>query len=236
MRFLSNIFNETLINYLFDFFLPRLCSSCKIKLTPEEKIVCDECYSKLKIPNSSFLEEEYQNKFSHPKIIEDFRAGLIFEEESPTRNMIHSLKYEKKFGVGIYIGRIVGNVFSDDIKKWEADFIIPVPLYAVKKADRGYNQSEFIAKGISKELNIPIKTRLLKRIRHTQTQTKLNSLERRANVQDAFKLRRETEVKGKKIILVDDVVTTGSTVSECAKVLKQAGADKVFALFAAIAN
>jgi ComF family protein len=236
MKFISNFFSETSLNYFFDFLLPRLCSSCKSKLSLEEKIVCDDCYSKLKIPNSSFLEEEYQNKFSHPKLIEDFRAGLIFEEESPARKMIHSLKYEKKFGVGIYLGRLVGNVFLDDVKKWEADFIIPVPLFSVKKANRGYNQSEFIAKGISIELGIPANNKLLKRIRHTETQTKLNSLERRANVQDAFKLKRGAKVKGKRIILVDDVITTGSTVSECAKVLKQAGADKVFALFAAIAN
>jgi ComF family protein len=234
-NFLTNLFNEVALNSFFDFFLPRLCASCKNKLLPEEKIVCDECYSKLKIPDSSFLKEEYQIKFSHPKLIEDFRAGLIFEEDNPCRNMIHSLKYEKKYAVGIYLGRLVANIFSEEIKKWCSDFIIPVPLYSVKKSNRGYNQSEFIAKGISKELGIPCKKNLLKRIRHTQTQTKLNALERRINVQNAFKLKNEIELREKKVILVDDVVTTGSTILECANVLKKAGTDKIFALFAAIA-
>ncbi len=224
------------VNYLLDFFLPRLCSSCRKKLNPKEVVVCDDCYYKLEIPSSDYLDSEYKNKFAPKNYVDDFRAGFIFEQEKPIQFLIHSVKYDKKFAAGIYLGRLLADIFSEHIKSWNADLIIPIPLHRLKKLGRGYNQSEFIAKGVAKELKIPVSKRLVKRVKYTETQTHLNMIQRKENVKNAFRTVSQNKLAGKKIILVDDVITTGSTVSECAYVIKQAGAEKVYGLFTAIAS
>ncbi len=224
------------INIFLDLLLPRLCLSCKIKLSTNEQIVCSKCLSEFCIVENNELESEYEKKFSKDKLIDEFKAAFIFKEGSTIQNLIHSLKYEQKFLAGIFLGRLIAKIWFDEIIKWNADLIVPVPLHRLKKSERGYNQSDFIVKGLSKELNIPFKSRLIKRIRHTATQTHLNLIERKENVKNAFKVARKNEISGKRIIIVDDVVTTGSTVSECALVLREAGAEKIFALFAAMAH
>ena len=224
------------INFFLDLILPRLCLSCKIKLSTIEQIVCSKCLSEFCIVESNELESEYEKNFSKDKLIDEFKAAFTFKEGSTIQNLIHSLKYEQKFLAGIFLGRLIAKIWFDEIIRWNADLIVPVPLHRLKKAERGYNQSDYIAKGLSKELNIPFKSHLIKRIRHTETQTHLNLIERKENVKNAFKVTRKNEIFGKRIIIVDDVVTTGSTISECALVLKEAGAEKIFALFAAMAH
>lgn len=235
----TNEFRQRLsekINLIFDFLLPRLCLSCKKNLSVKEIVLCDKCFSELETPESGFIKEEYERKFSSVKLIDDFKAGFLFQPDKPIQHLIHSLKYDKKFLSGIYLGQLITRIFYKEIKAWDADIIIPVPLHKLKKLDRGYNQSEFIAKGISKALLIPVKPKLIKRVRHTETQTHLNHLERIENVRNAFKVKNKKFLEGKRVILVDDVVTTGSTVNECAKVIKDAGSEKIYALFAAIAS
>lgn len=226
---------RTKLNYFFDFFLPRVCASCKKRMSPAEKIVCDNCYYKLEIANESLIQSEFKIKFLHNKLIDEFNAAFIFQQDKPIQNIIHSLKYGKNFAVGVYLGKLLSNLFERTIRNWDCDLIIPIPIHRLKKLDRGYNQSEFIAKGISKELNIPYNCKIIKRIKFTETQTRLNLPQRKENVKNAFKAVNPNYIVGKRIILVDDVVTTGSTVNECAQIIKNAGAEKIFALFAAIA-
>lgn len=233
----TNKFRQRLserINLILDFLLPRLCLSCKQNLPTKEIVLCNKCFFELEIPSSNLLATEYERKFSAANFIDDFKAAFLFQPDKPIQRLIHSLKYDKKFLSGIYLGKLITNLFFIEIKDWNADLIIPVPLHKLKKLDRGYNQSEFIARGIAKELIIPLRPKLLKRIRYTKTQTHLNHLERVKNVRNAFKVKHKKYLEGKRIILVDDVLTTGSTVSECAQVIKEAGASKIFALFAAI--
>jgi ComF family protein len=158
----------------------------------------------------------------------------VFENDKELQHIIHSLKYDKKFKVGIYLGELL----ADSLKQldWRIDLIIPVPIHHLKKAERGYNQSDFIAKGLSKALNVPGSTKTVKRIRYTETQTDLNLNERAKNVEKAFKLNKPNAVKGKNILLVDDVITTGATILECAKILVNAGAKTVYACSVGIAE
>ncbi|GAB4375543.1 MAG: hypothetical protein Kow0042_21070 [Calditrichia bacterium] len=107
------------------------------------------------------------------------------------------------------------------------DLIIPVPLHPVREKERGYNQSYHIARGLFSQSGLPIHQNLLRRIRHTRSQTELNREERRNNVDQAFQVVHDPEIKGKTIALIDDVVTTGATLNECARVLKLAGARRV---------
>lgn len=222
------------INFVFDFLLPRLCLSCKQVLSSKDIVLCNKCFFELEIPNATLLATEYEAKFSSTNLIDDFKAAFLFQQDKPIQYLIHSLKYDKKFLSGIYLGKLISRIFSKEIMDWNADLIIPVPLHKLKKIERGYNQSEFIAKGISMELKIPVRPKLIRRIRHTETQTHLNHLERVENVRNAFKVKNSKLLEQKRIILVDDVVTTGSTISECAQVIKRAGASKIFALFAAM--
>jgi len=113
---------------------------------------------------------------------------------------------------------------------------MPVPLHSLKKAERGYNQSLYITKGLSIESRIPFSNRTLKRIRFTFSQTTMTLKERQENVREAFKIAHSGKIKGKNILLIDDVITTGATVSECGKALLNAGAGKVYAASAAIAD
>lgn len=112
---------------------------------------------------------------------------------------------------------------------------MPVPLHKLKKAERGYNQSYYIAKGYSNILNIPVKE-VCRRIKYTVSQTGFNLKERKENMRNAFLPTNTKIISGKRIILVDDVITTGSTITECAKVLLDNGAGKVFAVSVALAD
>lgn len=115
-----------------------------------------------------------------------------------------------------------------DIMQENWDFIIPVPLHWVKFNERGFNQSQRLAKWLSEVTTIPLNARGLKRVKYTKTQTRLDRPKRSENVRNAFGLRvKNGEIKEKNIVIVDDVMTTGATVNECARILKRAGAAKV---------
>ncbi len=205
-------------------------------MSSTEEILCTTCFSRLTVAGEERLALEYKRKFASENHIDDFLSAFLFDQNTPVQSVIHSLKYNGKFKIGIFLGKTAAQILSTKLQNWEADFIIPVPLFHSKKAERGYNQSFYIAKGLSSILNIPVKANLTKRIRYTETQTALSLEERKENMLNAFDLKKRKSIEGSKIILVDDVITTGSTVRECGKTLKRNGAVKVFAFSVAIAN
>lgn len=223
------------LNEMLDFFLPRFCISCSKKLGNKENFVCPQCFSKLELASEIRLKEEFHRKFRNDKYISDFYSAFVFHEKSAIQKLIHSLKYEQNYHVGIFLGIKTGQILHNLIRQWNADLIVPIPLHQLRKAERGFNQSKEISKGLSKELRIKNNTRILKRNRFTQTQTKFTLIERKANIAGAFTLRNNKKIIGKRIILVDDVITTGATTTECAKLLIENGAEKVYALSVAIA-
>lgn len=225
-----------LLNSFLDFLLPRFCYNCGEKLLPAELLFCAKCSPIISKASPERLQREFNRKFISENIISGFQSLFIFEEEGAVQKIIHEIKYKNGFLLGKSLGRIVGAGLSSKISAWNADIIIPVPIHRLRRADRGYNQSLFIAKGISSVVNIPVKTNLVKRGRFTSTQTALNLKERKANVKDAFVPKHTYKFEGKRIILVDDVITTGATITECGKVMLDKGADKVYAVSAAIAE
>jgi ComF family protein len=224
------------INGLFDFFIPRYCPSCKNKLNLEENCICDECLSSIERADSSRLSAEYQRKFESTEIISGFTALFVFEKDKALQLLIHSIKYNKRFLNAKYLGKLIGENLRQEIMNWNIDIIVPVPLHSLRKVDRGFNQSKYIAIGIGKELGINVKSNLLKRKRYTETQTNLTLKERQENISNAFQAKHKRLIDGKTFLLVDDVITTGATVRECGKVLLENGAVKVFACSAAIAE
>lgn len=220
---------------LLDFFLPAYCTGCSKKLTRDERLICENCLKSILPASPERINSECERKFKPTGYISDFFSPFIFETDSTIQNIIHSIKYSKKFYAGKLLGEKIAIAIKSKLDYWKIDLIIPVPLHHLKKAERGYNQSDFIAKGLSKSARIPVSNRIIKRVRFTESQTKLGLKERERNVAGAFKVRNKKAIAGKNILLVDDVITTGATINECAKVLKENGAIKIFGCSAAIA-
>jgi len=223
-------------NTLFDFFLPRLCLNCNTKLTIHQKVICSDCLSTIQEADGNRIRAEYDKKFSYDNIITGFTSSFVFQKEGSLQTLLHELKYKRRFRVGNLLGKLMFEKVSNDITEWNIDFIIPMPLHRLKKAERGYNQADHIAKSFGKLLGVPVKTKIAKRIKFTQSQTKLNIAERKENMKGAFKITNEEKVKDKSILILDDVITTGATVSELGRVLKEKGASKVYACSVAIAD
>ncbi len=219
-----------------DFFLPRFCPSCGNRINSGELIVCPGCLNKICRAEKIRLESEFLRKFSAKEFISGFTSLFVFEKDKELQRIIHSIKYGGRFGTGIFLGKLIGDGLEETIKNWNIDYITPVPLHHLKKAERGYNQSFYIAKGLSKRMKIRLKRDALRRVRYTATQTTMNIDERQRNVEGAFKAKLGTQSKGKNFLIVDDVITTGATINECAKSLLAAGAGRIFAASAAIAD
>jgi len=224
----------TIIQEFLDFFIPRICPSCKSQLDLTEKVICKKCFLQLNKVSDERITTEFQEKFKKSSIISDFTSIYYFEKNKEVHNIIHEFKYNGKFRIGFYLGTLIANKSESKIRSWDIDYIIPVPLHRLRRAERGFNQSFYIAKGINSVLRIPIAHNLLKRLRFTDSQTHFSISERKANVQNAFSLKKNKLISGKNILLLDDVITTGATISECGRVLLNAGAAKIFAASFAI--
>ena len=155
-------------------------------------------------------------------------ARSVFIYDGEIKHLIAGLKYNNK----PYISRTLSNYIAQKFTelKWQADLIIPVPLSDARRKWRGYNQAQLLAEGVSDKLGIPVNTETLVKIKDTDQQVNLSSDERRKNLKDCFKVIDKYAVRGKRILLIDDVMTTGSTASACAHELKKAHADRVMVL------
>jgi len=224
------------LNGFLDFFIPRFCPACNTKLQPDEDSVCSKCFSTIQIADEDRLNIEYQRKFASSGIISGFTSLFVFEKDKALQSLIHSIKYNKRFLNAKFLGRKITGNLGEQLKEWNIDFICAVPLHQLRSAERGFNQSNYIAKGIGKMLNIPVKNGFLKRSRYTETQTNLTLKEREVNISNAFKAKHKKKIKDNTFLLVDDVITTGATIHECGKALLDAGATKVYACSAAIAD
>jgi ComF family protein len=153
-----------------------------------------------------------------------FNSFLAFKKDNSVQTVIHYLKYNGFCRIGEYLGKYFGNEYLRIFPRlMEYDIICPVPLFKTKIRERGYNQSEYICNGINSVLNISQINDLVIRTRHTKSQTNLKYFERLSNVKDAFIINEKykNSLEGKSILLVDDVVTTGATINEVIKVIRQ---------------
>ncbi|MBL6668297.1 MAG: ComF family protein [Crocinitomicaceae bacterium] len=159
-----------------------------------------------------------------------------FEQGNPVQTILHELKYKNNRSIGLYFGSLIGKEFERKQLSHSIEALIPVPIHHRKRFDRGYNQSELLARGISSVTSIPIKTVLLSKNRNTKSQTKLSKEQRRENTIDTFSVSDEVK-KYASIALVDDVVTTGATISTICDVLKEKNENLQITIFSlSIAN
>jgi len=221
---------------ILDFFLPRICPGCGNRLTIKEKTICSQCLDKIKLASKEKLCAEFEKKFQGKNIISGFTCLYVFEARKEFQNIIHALKYNGRFSIGIYLGEQLGNILMNKTSEWEIDIIIPIPLHQLKKTERGYNQSFYIAKEVGRKLNTLVKRNIVKRKKFTQSQTTMNLAEREENIRNAFIIIDSNGISNKNILLIDDIITTGATISECGRILLQAGAARIYAASAAIAD
>jgi ComF family protein len=160
-------------------------------------------------------------------------AVAAYRGRGIVRQIIHNFKYGRQVHLRHLVARWLCAAFDDErLRGRQFDILVPVPLHPTRQRERGFNQASLLAELSSARISIPCKP-LLKRIRYTTTQTALDRAERMENLHNAFRLRKNADVRGLRVLLVDDVLTTGSTLSECARVLKRAGAISVYAATAA---
>ncbi len=222
-----------------DFIFPPLCFSCSARLTDTESRLCDSCWQSIEhVHADDETVRILRERFSAEGFIDEFYSCYYFEESGVFQHLVHSLKYNAMTLFGIELGRRIGVMLKENIDVQSIDGIVPIPLHKLKQRERGYNQSEFICEGISAVIRRPVVSTLVKRSKNTVSQTHLTADERKNNVGDAFDIqpqKRDT-LKEKTFLVVDDVITTGSTIQSLAKLLKDAGAAKVIAASAALAK
>jgi ComF family protein len=195
---------------------PRVCTACGKPLFKFENVICTFCEQNL--PRTNFHEEKdnpVSRTFWGRVNLENAAAMLYFNKGSKVQTLIHKLKYKGKKEVGIRIGEIYGKDLRESELYKDVDIIIPVPLHLAKQRKRGYNQSEMIAIGLGKSFNKFVDTQTLKRVKHTETQTKKSRIKRWENVKEIFEVKNTDGFKNKHILLVDDVLTTGATIESC---------------------
>ncbi|MEA3445078.1 MAG: phosphoribosyltransferase family protein [Bacteroidota bacterium] len=199
---------------------PKICVACGENLLSHEDHICTSCLFNLPKTNYHQTNENpiAQLFWGRVKI---FRACsyFFFNKGSKFQKLIHKLKYEGKKEIGYELGLHFGSDLASSEDFSSVDIIIPVPLHESKEKLRGYNQSTWIAQGISASMDKPVDSENLKRLKANETQTKKSRFERWENVKSVFQVLDTKAFENKHILLVDDVVTTGSTLEACAQEL-----------------
>jgi ComF family protein len=204
-------------------FYPHYCFGCRQSMVKGEEILCTHCIFDLPKTNYHKLEMSpiKERLFGRLNLVHAF-AFLKFKKEGIVQHLLHELKYNNHPEVGIKLGKLYGKeLIENGINTF--DLIVPVPLHESRKRTRGYNQSSKFAQGLSESLNIAWDESISMRTSSTATQTRKSRADRWKNVKDVFSLRHSEHVAGKRILLVDDVITTGATLEACGQHLIDSG-------------
>lgn len=202
----------------------HICTSCRDHLPLVSSPLCPLCGIPFAGTGSDHL---CGACLTHPPRFDAARAGFFYE--GAIRELIHSFKYNQQTQLRYPLALLALEVVSGFATAHAPHLIVPVPLHCSRLRQRGFNQAVLLGKTLSRHLSLPILPDALVRTRRTEPQIELSSAERRLNVKGAFTVSRDDSVAGKRILLLDDVMTTGSTMNECAKELKKAGAETVIA-------
>ncbi|MDR0927854.1 MAG: ComF family protein [Ignavibacteria bacterium] len=213
--------------YILDFFYPHICLICRKRIVldynavqilfGESEYCCAKCAANLELaPRNEAIFQDFIRTFERDELAISNATSLFYNSSKiPIINLVYGLKYQGFMRIGVQYGQWLAKILVDT-NLTNYDYIIPVPIHKARVKERGYNQSDYIAQGIAKVINIPIAYNLLIRTKYTTSQTILSPEERLVNPTDAFAVTNQKKVYGKRILLVDDVLTTGSTLNNCA--------------------
>src|SRR5947207_11580291 len=206
-----------------------LCGECDTKVSRIVPPFCAKCSE----PFAGAITTTFACANCAHHVLHFEAAVSAYRSRGIVRHVILNFKYGRQVHLRHLVARWLLAAFDDErLRRRQFDIIVPVPLHPTRQRERGFNQAGLLAESLSSRISIPCK-RVLKRIRYTTTQTALDRAERMENLHNAFRLRKNADVRGLHVLLIDDVLTTGSTLSECARVLKRAGAVSVYAATAA---
>lgn len=228
-----------LLNDVCDIIFPPQCLGCEEVINQSRRhFFCPDCFEKINFINNNFCPicglpflvspagnhicgSCLENKpgYSQARAVAGFETVIM--------DAIHKFKYGRNISTGYALASLMADFSFPDFDISDCSLLIPVPLHIKRLRERGFNQSLILANQISKKFKIPVDFSVLKRCKFTLTQTGLNKAEREKNIKGAFIVADSKKISGKKIILIDDVFTTGATINECSKILLKAGAQKI---------
>ena len=210
------------ITRFLDFIFPRTCVVCDHHLAPTEHSLCGVCLFHL--PRTDYPLRPSDNPmaqlFWKLSSIQKAAALFYYHPHSETAQLVYRLKYNNRPDIGEDMGRIMAQELLRSDFFSDIDVLLPVPLSRKRLRQRGYNQSEQLAIGISDITHLPLVTKALRRKDFHQSQTTLNRWQRQENVADTFQLVDDSQLQGKHVLLIDDICTTGATLIACANTLQ----------------
>ncbi len=242
-KILNNFFYK-MYKYFIDYVFPFRCLKC-LTYVQDEDGLCSDCFSELhfnsspycKICGKGFAIDIDKDNLCGPCTIKRpiyDSARFIIRYDEKSKKIIHLFKYNDKTILSKIFAKILFGQYKEYISY--ADILAPVPMHKLKRLFRFYNQTQYLAKSLSSLSMIKLFPDLLIKYKYTQPQASLNQKARKKNINNSFLVNKKYNIEGKKILLIDDVITTGSTISECAKILKKAGASEVLVISIAATN
>jgi competence protein ComFC len=222
---------------------PPVCTICSANVVTDEYL-CDDCDAKtvrVVAPFCARCSEPFPGAITGPftcancahRTLHFDAAVAVYRSRGIVRRVVHDFKYGRQVHLRHVVARWLCAALDDiRLRERQFDVVVPVPLHPARQRERGFNQATLLAEVLSAQISVPSKP-LLERIRYTTTQTIFDRAERMKNLHHAFHLRENANVRNLRVLLIDDVLTTGSTLSECARVLKKSGAVSVHAATAA---
>ncbi len=232
------LFINKVKNFILDILFPPICVNCQKSLDKNELTVCQECLLKIHL-NTSFFCPVCRARLAENKktchLKSQYLLAAVGNYDDPVlQNLIQSFKYKSVKSLAPILTdlliKYIKNVFSCSSLVIGQFIIVPIPLYPRRERERGFNQSKLLVEDLSKKLNLDFHEALV-RVKKTLPQAQSKDIEERVkNIEGCFKMKNSELVEGKNIILVDDVFTSGATINEAVKILKQNGAKKILAL------
>jgi len=220
-------------------FYPRACQICEAeRASPEEGFICRKCWLGVRFIKAPFCERcglPYEGEIAGPFECSNCRdmelhfssARSAVAAKGVALEVIHRFKYQRALWFEPFLTDLLLRVALPVLQQQKWDLVVPVPLHPTKEREREFNQAERLALSLAQALQIPVRTDLVRRVLPTRTQTLLTKKQRADNVRKAFVAHAGGKLQGERIILVDDVLTTGATTSACARVLRGLGAGEV---------
>lgn len=209
-----------MVKNLLNLFFPVVCNACSNVLTDNEQIICINCRHQLPVTNFHFDNSEVVKKVVYGRVkLQNATALLHFSKKGIVQQLLHNLKYRGHKGIGGFFGKWLGVELKAIDAYQQVDVVVPVPLYKTKLRKRGYNQVEQFGKEIAKSLKADYNDKVLIKTKATKTKVFEGRLSRWNDDGAVFAISENISLKGKHILLVDDIITTGATIEACAREL-----------------
>lgn len=216
------MFSQFILRALEGLLYPSLCYACKSEIVSSVHPICISCEYRIR---PAFYCLDHTNPVSERlSMLLDYKeasCGFVFAKGGLLQELIHALKYKGRQEIGLQLGRWYGQQLKDSTLYEAVRYVVPVPLHPQKKHERGYNQAALIAQGVAEAMDLTLRTDILKRIRYMDSQTNKNRTERFLNVEGSFEATILANQLEGGILLIDDVITTGATLSACVEALLQ---------------